>query len=65
MLPVFLNKELGLGILQNGIEIVSIKGKILDLHTSLSSCSMQQSRKRGLEHQTGHRELCLSILCFL
>lgn len=61
---VFLNKELGLEILHNGIKIISIKGKIFDLPTSPSNCSTQQDSKWGLEHGTGCRESCLSILCF-
>lgn len=42
---VFLNKELGLEILHNGIKIISIKGKIFDLPTSPSNCSTQQDSK--------------------
>lgn len=38
----FLNKELGLEILHNGIKIISIKGKIFYLHTPLSKYSTQQ-----------------------
>lgn len=41
----FLNKELGLEILHNGIKIISIKGKIFDLPTSPSNCSTQQDSK--------------------
>lgn len=41
----FLNKEFGLEILHNGIKIISIKGKIFDLHTSPSNYSTQQDSK--------------------